>query len=248
MTNFYTSLLLSSFAGLSTLIGFLGIYVKPKNRYSFISFSLSFSLAVMLCISLFDLIPESLKKLNASVAILGIIIFFIIFIVADKLFKIIDRAVDRKNEKTLYKVGLLSALVLFLHNIPEGILTFNTSYTNFHLGFKIALAIALHNIPEGIAVAIPVYYANMGKGRALFLTFVSGISEPIAGVLSFILIRNYINMNLIGMMMIFAASLMIFLSVFKLYPEVLTYKEKKSMYYGFVIGLILFIISNFILS
>ena len=245
MNSFQNALILSGIAGLSSLIGFLFIFININNTKKFLSFIISFSLIIMLCISLFDLIPEALNYLSVSSALTGITIFFIIFYLTNLIFKKIDNEIEGDS---LYNLGLLSCICLFIHNIPEGILTFNASLVDFHLGLKICLAIALHNIPEGIAVAVPVYYAGKGKGRAFFLSLTSSVSEPIAGVISFIIPKNYINNALVSIMMIFAASLMIFLSVFRLYPEVLTYKEKKSMYYGFVIGFILFIISNFILG
>ena len=193
----------------------------------------------MLCISLFDLIPESLTMLKVKYAFIGIILFLIVFFITNILFNKINFKIEKGS--SLYKIGVLSSVTLFIHNIPEGILTFNTTYSNFDLGLKTSFAIALHNIPEGIAVSIPIYYATNRRGRALFLTFVSGISEPVAGIISNIFIKDLLNENLIGIMMIFAASLMIFLSVYKLYPEVLIYKEKKSMYLGFILGLFLFI-------
>lgn len=236
MNNFYISLLFSFIAGISTILGFFAIYVKPKNVKSFLSFILSFSLAIMLFISLFDLIPEALKSLRVSTSISGIIIFLIMFLAASKLFNLIDRAIDSKNEDDLYKIGLLSAVALFLHNLPEGILTFSSTYEDFNLGLKVVFLIAMHNIPEGISIAIPVYFATKKKGRALFLTVVSGLSEPIAGIITFIFFRHFLNINLISMMMLFAASIMIFLSVFKLYPQINSYNKKNAKHLGFIIG------------
>ena len=36
-------------------------------------------------------------------------------------------------------------------------ITFVGAITEVHLGLVLAVAIALHNIPEGIAVAVPIY-------------------------------------------------------------------------------------------
>ena len=61
--NVLISILISSLAGLSTLIGGVVVFFKFKDRDAFLSFALSFSLSVMICISIFDLIPESFKDL-----------------------------------------------------------------------------------------------------------------------------------------------------------------------------------------
>lgn len=44
--------------------------------------------------------------------------------------------------------GVLSALAVGLHNLPEGLATFVGTVADPRAGAAIALAIALHNIPE----------------------------------------------------------------------------------------------------
>ncbi len=58
-------LLISAIAGLSTTLGSLVIFFpfKKENIDKFITFSLSFSLAIMLGISITDLIPNSFISL-----------------------------------------------------------------------------------------------------------------------------------------------------------------------------------------
>ena len=60
MPNNMYAFLLSSIAGLSTLIGFLFVFIK-KDRVGVISRALGFASGVMFTISLIDLIPNSLN-------------------------------------------------------------------------------------------------------------------------------------------------------------------------------------------
>ena len=64
MQNILIPLLISSIAGFSTMLGSIVILFKLKEeKYNkFITLSLSFSMAIMIGISIFDLIPESLFK------------------------------------------------------------------------------------------------------------------------------------------------------------------------------------------
>jgi zinc transporter ZupT len=48
----------------------------------------------------------------------------------------------------LLRMGFLSAVVIFLHNIPEGLATFVSTIADPHAGAAVAFAVALHNIPE----------------------------------------------------------------------------------------------------
>ena len=59
-------LILTSLAGLATLIGVIPIFIKIKNKDYIISAACAFASGVMICISIFDLIPESLRYLSIN--------------------------------------------------------------------------------------------------------------------------------------------------------------------------------------
>lgn len=62
MSKILASFLLTSLAGLATLIGYFIIYIKG-NKDKIICFSLAFASGVMLTISVIDLIPSSFSYL-----------------------------------------------------------------------------------------------------------------------------------------------------------------------------------------
>lgn len=149
--NIWIALLISSLAGLSTLIGGLVVFAKFKDREGFISFALSFSLSVMISISVFDLIPESVKSLYEIYGMAWTIILGVSVFVCGKLMvKAINTKIDKyKKKNNLYRVGILSMIALMIHNFPEGIATFMTAYSDLSMGISLGIAIMLHNIPEG---------------------------------------------------------------------------------------------------
>ena len=55
------------------------------------------------------------------------------------------------------------------------------------------MAIAIHNIPEGIAVSVPVYCATGSRRKAFWLSFMSGLSEPIGALLGYFVLRSVIT-------------------------------------------------------
>ena len=85
----------------------------------------------------------------------------------------------------LSKMGLMTALAIAIHNFPEGLATFLATVEDEKLGASLGVAIAIHNIPEGLCVAMPIYYATGSKGRAFFWSLLSGVTEPIGGILGF---------------------------------------------------------------
>jgi len=238
--------LLSSIAGLSTLIGCLFIFLPIKKKDEFIAFSLSLSLSVMLMVSVFDLIPEALKNLNEGVG-RTYFTFAIFFLIGVFLVNIINKMIKKiKDNGNLYRLGILNFIALVLHNLPEGILTFMSTYSNFKLGLSLCIAITLHNIPEGISIAVPIYYATGSKWKAIKNTLISGIAEPFGALMAFIILKKYVTPKMISLFLVLVAGIMITLSINKMLPEALKYNKKKQIYIGLIIGTLLVFISLFL--
>ena len=237
--NIIYALLISFFAGISTLIGALFIFLKIKkeNINKFITFALSFSIAIMIGISICDLLPESIFKIAEIYSKWTIPIIVILFLMSYLIIKIINNFL-KKYESNLYKLGILSMITLIPHNLPEGVLTFLSSYTNISLGIKLSIAIAMHNIPEGIAIAIPIYYATGSRKKALIRTTLSGLSEPVGAILAYLFLSKFITPNLIAIILVIVSGLMITLAIEQMLPETLKYKENKYIYIGLLLGII----------
>ena len=136
-------------------------------------------------------------------------------------------------------------LALILHNFPEGIATFMSSYKDMSLGIKLAVAIAFHNIPEGISIAVPIYYATKSKKEALMKTFLSGIAEPIGAIIAYIFLSNYITDSLISIILVLVGGIMITLAIEVILPKTKNYNLKGWLYLGFLIGVILILFNYF---
>lgn len=242
-------LLISSIAGISTILGFFLVFfkVKPSNLNKFITFCLAFSISIMICISIFDLIPESFFQIVCYYSISRAIIFLVFSIILSIIILRILKLFLNKNKDNLYCLGILNMIVLIFHNLPEGIATFVSSYHDINLGLKLGLAIMLHNIPEGISIAIPIYYSTKSKIKAFKATLISGLSEPLGALLAFIFFKNYVNDLMISFILIIVAGIMISLSIQEMLPASLKYNENKFIYLGFFIGLLLFGL-NFLLA
>lgn len=242
--NMY-AFLLSTIAGISTLIGFLFIYIK-KDRDSMISKALGFASGVMLTISVIDLIPSSfllMIKNNSNIyTLLFIIIGFLIGVIISS---VIDKRVGEQSKKgtKLYKLGLITMLVIMMHNIPEGIATFITTTNNIKLGLILTIAIALHNIPEGISISIPIYYSTNSKFKAFLYTFISGMSEPLGALISYLFLARFVNDTILGIIYSIIAGMMINISINELYKEAANYNRKNTVIY-FIIGSFIMILNH----
>lgn len=243
--NVVYSLLISSFAGISTLLGGLVVNLKFKDKNSFIAFALSFSLSVMISLSIFELLPDSFITLSSRFGLLvGIIFTTVMFLVGKFLVtKINKKLALLQNKDNLYRVGLLSMIALMLHNFPEGIATFMASYNDLSAGISLGIAIMLHNIPEGISISVPIYYATGSKKRGVIYSLISGLAEPLGAILAFIVLKNYINDITIALVLVIVAGIMITISINEMLPEVNSYNKKNISILGMIIGVILVIVN-----
>ena len=159
---------------------------------------------------------------------------------------------ETKNKNFLYyfhqilvnfdKVGILSMIVIILHNIPEGIITFIVSNKNIFLGLSICISIAIHNIPEGISIAIPIYYSTKSKYKAILYTLLSSLSELFGAIITYLFLSKYINNYIIGIILSITAGIMIQISINKLFPTGNNYNKKQANIF-FIIGFIFMIFS-----
>ncbi len=237
----FTSFILTSIAGLSTCLGYLFTYINTKNKDKFICIFLSFSLGVMILISIKELIPIPLKyiyfKYNLSTFLsILIIIPIIIYIIINYLNS------NLKNGNSLYRVGVLNTISMIFHNILEGIVTFFTALSNYTLGIKLGLAIMAHNIPEGISIAVPIYYGTKNRGRAFLYTLLAGSSEVIGALLFYLIFKNSINVNIINILLYTIGCLMIIISIKEILPEVLKYKNINWILIGLLLSLFILIL------
>ena len=240
--------LLCLIAGLSTLLGSLSIFIKG-NKNNIIKCALAFAAGVMLSVSIFDLIPESFTMFQSPTKnslFLNITIFMIIGLIIPLFIdKILPNKIGEDNK--LYKLGIFTMVAIIIHNIPEGIATYISSETNIKLGISITIAIAMHNIPEGISIAMPVYYATKNKKKAIALTFISGMSEPLGAILAYLFLKPIVNDTIMGGIFAIIAGIIAYISIVELLPNALQYKEKKKTIMSFLIG-ILFMYVNHMLS
>ena len=249
--NTVIPMLVSTIAGLSTLIGATTIFFKvDKSKYNkFITFCLAFSIAIMIGISIFDLIPESFFQYFSVYGMSkSIILLIVAFLISYIFITVLSMIIKKETKKEdLYRLGILNMIVLIFHNMPEGIATFLSSYQDLSLGIKLAIAIMLHNIPEGISIAVPIYYSTRNKKLAFRNAFISGMAEPLGALLALVFLKNYISEMMVSIILIIVAGLMITLSIQELLPESLKYKENKALYLGLASGGELVLINMFLL-
>lgn len=258
--------LLTLMAGLATGIGSAIAFFAKHTDKKFLSFSLGVSAGVMIYVSFVELLHGAQIELTGMMGNqTGKLVCAASFFGGILMAALIDKLVPSKENPhevksvesmqhpphdrgRLMRTGLLTAIIIAVHNFPEGIATFMASVSSPGLGIAIALAIAIHNIPEGIAVAVPIYFATGSKRKAFWYSFLSGLAEPVGALTAYLILTPFMTPILLNCVFAAVAGIMVFISLDELLPAAEAYGEHHISIYGLLTGMIVMAISLIMLA
>jgi len=271
LESFILAFFLSLLAGLSTTVGSFIAFAMKKPSPKFISFIMGFSAGIMILISFVELLQQSISTYGIFMGFvfffIGMLIMLVIDIFISHKYEFEDSIEvfvtengncephlhrghlgrqkyrgEIKNVK-LAKSSLFIFLGVFIHNFPEGMVTFIGAVKDLELGLLLTLAIALHNIPEGIAVAVPLYACTGDKKKAFKWSFLSGISEPIGALITGFILFPFINDALLGALLGVVGGIMIYISLDELLPVSKALGKEHISILGIISGMLIMALS-----
>ncbi len=261
MGNIGLAFLLTTLSGLATGIGGCIVFFTKRSNTRFLSVSMGFSAGVMIYVSLVEIFREAdLMLQDVLGARQGNMTAVLAFFAGILLIAVIDRLVpceenphemacpagERdtiKHTERLKRTGIMTAVAIAVHNFPEGIAAFVSATHSLQLAIPIVIAIAIHNIPEGISVSAPVYFATGSRRKALFWSFLSGLSEPLGALVGYLILLPLMNDVVSGVLFAAVAGIMVFISLDELLPGAQVYGEHHLSMYGLVSGMALMALS-----
>jgi ZIP family zinc transporter len=253
--NFWIAFGLTLFAGLSTGIGSALAFFTKSTNTRFLSLSLGFSAGVMIYVSFAEILQKSRESLVMVYGDkTGVWYTVLAFFTGILIIGLIDRLIpsyenpheirrveevgnENKKDPRLVRMGVFTALAIAIHNFPEGIATFMAGMSDTSVAIPIAVAIAIHNIPEGIAVSVPISYGTGNRRRGFFLSFLSGLAEPVGALLAWFILMPFMGDGLFGFVFGSVAGIMVFISIDELLPTAREYGFHHLAIYGFVAGM-----------
>lgn len=246
MSNVSLAFIMCAIAGVSTGIGSVISLFAKKTDKSFLSFALSFSAGVMIYASLTEIMNKSVSSFNCTYTEKQSSLYsFLCFFSGMILILIIEKLLP-ENDNKLNRTGVYTALAIGIHNFPEGLATFVSALKDPVLAIPITFAIAIHNIPEGIAVSVPIYFSTGSKKKAFFVSFLSGIAEPLGAVIGYLLLRKYMSDTVFGILFGFVAGIMTFISMTELIPSSMENEKHDKSVPGLITGIAVMAVSLYL--
>jgi len=156
--------------------------------------------------------------------------------------------------KSGWKRVVLLVFAITLHNIPEGLAvgvaigaaTNNLGSATLASALILTLGMGLQNLPEGAAVSIPLRREGVSRLKSFWYGQVSGIVEPIAGVLGVVAVMPIKPM--LPYAMAFAAGAMIYVVVEELLPEAQSSDSSDYSTIGCILGFALMMVLDIALG
>ena len=234
-------------AGLLTAIGALPILMGGKRIARESARLLGFAAGVMLAASFFSLIVPALEaarslrlgEWSVSALVTGSVLAGAAGLAwlnealpsLERICKTQRGSPDDRHRSTWFLI-----LAITLHNFPEGAAV-GLSFADGSpaSGMPTALGIGIQNIPEGLAVAGAMATIGYRRTACALGALASGLVEPVAGLISAVLVTIATVLLPIGLAL--AAGAMLYIVIVQIVPDLAERGEKSQASFAFFIGL-----------
>jgi ZIP family zinc transporter len=212
-TPVWAGIALGVLAAMATMIGWLMAASRKTWPVSVQAAGLIFAALAMMGLSVFEMVPDARESGLSGTSVAGL--FLLGAALALATVYAARRVFD--SHAALAQTAFVVALVIGLHNIPEGSIVVGVSMISLDAAMLSAVVIALQNIPEGLAVATPVIAAGGTRLRAFAFTAVATGGE-IVGVLLAAQYASVMTQQRVGTLLAVVAGVMFTISVVELGP------------------------------
>ncbi|XOB41076.1 MAG: ZIP family metal transporter [Candidatus Nealsonbacteria bacterium] len=186
MTVFLNIIIATFLISLIAFVGALILFLKEKLLDKILLFLVAFSAGALMGGAFLHLIPEALESVgleNSLNVFLYVILGFCAFFVLENFIKWHHHHV-REHPKIM-PFSYLILISDAVHNFIDGIVIAASFVASFPIGVVTALAVAFHEIPQEIGDFGILIYGGIKKTKALLLNFLSAISVVFGGIVGY---------------------------------------------------------------
>jgi len=228
------ALLGTIFTWFLTALGAACVFLAKELNRKVLDTMLGFAAGVMVAASFWSLLAPAIEMAEGMgmppflPAVVGFVFGGIVLRGIDKVLPHLHAGLkisEAEGMETSWQRSILLVLAITIHNIPEGLavgvafgaVAYNLPSATLTAAVALAFGIGIQNFPEGMAVSMPLRREGLSRGTAFFWGQLSGMVEPVAGVLGALAVL--VARPVLPYALAFAAGAMIFVVVEDLVPE-----------------------------
>ncbi len=161
-------------------VAFLG---EAKFRH-YIQYAISLAVGVLLGVVFLDVLPEALEMSGEPRGVLlWVLGGFVFFFILERLLLVYH---CHEGQCPVHVFGYLSLLGDAIHNFIDGIIIALAFFVDIKLGILTALAVVLHEIPQEMSDFLVLLHAGFSRARAMFYNFLIALTAVLGAVLTYI--------------------------------------------------------------
>ncbi|MEZ5360225.1 MAG: ZIP family metal transporter [Candidatus Zixiibacteriota bacterium] len=239
------------FTWFMTAAGAAGVFLAKEPKQKTMDILLGFASGVMIAASYWSLLAPAIE-MSEGKALPAWVPALVGFLLGAACLRLIDLILphlhigmkmdDAEGIHTSWRRSVLLVLAITIHNFPEGLavgvafgaVAADLPSASLAGAIALAIGIGIQNFPEGLAVSMPLRREKMSRGKAFWYGQLSGVVEPIAGVIGAGLV--IIAEPILPYALAFAAGAMIFVVVEELIPESQTRGHSDAATMGAILG------------
>ncbi len=146
---------------------------------------------MMLSASVFNLIMPGVDRGGITSVALGILAGTLLFGLASERLDHHDFNMTGLSQDGAKRIILVLS-TMFIHSFPEGLavgVAYGSGEAG--LGLLIAIAISIHNIPEGVAISLPLRAEGVSGWKCVGWSIFSSLPQPIAAVPAYLAVVTF---------------------------------------------------------
>ena len=212
----------SAIAGLSTIVGIIMVIRNEKWVLQHSHYVNSFAAGLILGIAFFHLFPESLEL--SENALLFIFVGFLFFYLLENVMVLHSGSEIHFTEKSnpQHTKGMVMFSGLFFHSLLDGIIIGVGFEVDPKVGVLTSLGVILHELPEG-ATTFSLLINTIKEKTALKLSIAVALATPLGALVSLTFVSG-LSESMIGVLLALAGGSFLYIGASDLIPE--THEEK----------------------
>jgi zinc and cadmium transporter len=202
-------------AVIDALLGFVGVFslwFSKKDLNKLIHILVAFAAGSLLGGAFFHLLPESLEKIDAGMAMAMTLAGFVLFMIVESYFHW-----HRCKECKIHPFSYVMVIGDGIHNFLGGIILAASFLVSIPLGIATTIAILAHELPQQLGIFGVLVSGGFKRNKAILYSFAAQSTVVLGAIVGYFL--SGIAEGFVPLLVPFAAGNFIYIAASDLIPE-----------------------------